>query len=116
MENYKFNEKQIRKKYFDDRWVRFAFGLQGHIKSEDLNLGIVEFDKNIRSLTHSHEVDEALYVLGGKGQIDVDGKITDVKKGDFLFVPKLAEHTIITTGHFKLRILFVFAGKIHIDY
>ncbi|MDD3520536.1 MAG: cupin domain-containing protein [Actinomycetota bacterium] len=116
MENYKFNEKQIQKKYFDDRWVRFAFGLQGHIKSENLSLGVVEFDKNIRSLTHAHEVDEALYVLSGKGQIDINGKINDAEKGDFLFIPKMAEHTIITSDISKLRILFIFAGKIHIDY
>ena len=116
MENYRFNEKQIKKKYFDDRWVRFAFGLQGYIKSEDLNLGVVEFDKNIRSLTHSHEVNEALYVLSGKGQIDINGRISDVAKGDFLFIPKMAKHTIITTDRYKLKILFIFAGKIHIDY
>ncbi len=116
MEDIKFNEKQIKKSFFDDRWVRFAFGLQGHLKSNELSLGIVEFDRNITSLTHAHEVSEALYVLNGSGQIKVGDKITDVKKGDFLFVPKMTDHTIMTSDKCKLRILFVFADKIHIDY
>ena len=35
-----FNEKDIEKKVFDDRWVRFAFGSQGKVNTENLNLGI----------------------------------------------------------------------------
>jgi quercetin dioxygenase-like cupin family protein len=116
MESNCFNEKQIKKKYFDDRWVKFAFGVQGHLKTENLNLGIVEFDKNKKSLTHSHDVDEALYVLRGSGEMDIDGKVTEVKKGDFLFIPKTSQHTIITHDRNKLKILFIFSDKIQIDY
>jgi len=111
-----FNEKDIKKTIFEDRWVRFAFGAQGHIKNKDLNLGIVEFDKNIQSLAHEHNVDEALYVLKGSGSVQVGEDILKVKKGDFLFVPQKTNHKIITDSGEKLQIFFIFGREILIDY
>ena len=55
-----FNEKDIEKKVFNDRWVRFAFGPQGKVKTGDLNLGVTRFKEGKTSLTHRHDVDEAL--------------------------------------------------------
>jgi quercetin dioxygenase-like cupin family protein len=112
----KFNEDAIKKNLFEDRWVKFAFGSQGIVNTKNLNLGIVEFDKDKTSLTHSHEVEEALYVLAGKGVIEVGGTNYNIKKGDFLYVPVNTEHTIITGNNSRLRIFFVFGGKINIDY
>jgi len=112
----KFNEKEIKKKIFEDRWVRFAFGSQGFVNSKNLNLGIVEFDKDKTSLAHSHDVEESLYVLAGKGIVEAGGTIYHVKKGDFLYVPKGTEHRIITGNNSRIRIFFVFGGEIHIDY
>ncbi|MCL6086789.1 MAG: cupin domain-containing protein [Actinobacteria bacterium] len=113
---YKFNEEEINKKIFEDRWVRFAFGSQGYVKTNDLSLGIVEFDKNKTSLSHSHDVSEALYVLSGIGAVNVAGELNQVKKGDFLYIPPNMEHSIITEDTDKLKIFFVFGGKIYIDY
>ena len=112
----KFNEKEIKKKIYEDRWVRFAFGSQGQIKTDDLSLGIVEFDKNKISLAHSHDVSESLYVLSGSGTVNAAGELNQIKKGDFLYIPRNTEHSIITGDTGKLKIFFVFGGKIHIDY
>lgn len=112
----KFNESDIKKKLFEDRWVRFAFGPQGIVNTKDLNLGIVEFDKDKTSLSHSHEVEESLYVLAGKGVVEVGGTNYNVKKGDFLYVPENTEHSIMTGNNSRLRIFFVFGGKINIKY
>ena len=112
----KFNEDDIKKKIFEDRWVRFAFGPQGIVNTEDLNLGIVEFDKDKTSLSHSHEVEESLYILAGKGAMEVGGTNFNIKKGDFLYVPANTEHSIITGNNSRIRIFFVFGGKINIEY
>ena len=112
----KFSEDDIKKKIFEDRWVRFAFGPQGVIGTENLNLGIVEFDKDRTSLSHSHEVEESLYVLAGKGAVEVGGTNHNVKKGDFLYVPANTEHSILTGNNSRIRIFFVFGGKISIEY
>ncbi len=112
----KFNEDEINKKVFDDRWVKFAFGPQGVTDTESLNLGIVEFDKDRTSLSHSHEVEESLYILAGKGIIEAGGTNYNVKKGDFLYVPANTEHCILTGNNSRIRIFFVFGGKINIEY
>jgi quercetin dioxygenase-like cupin family protein len=112
----KFNEEVIKKKFFEDRWVKFAFGPQGIVNTKNLNLGIVEFDKDKTSLSHSHEVEESLYVLAGKGAIEVGGTNYNVKKGDFLYVPANTVHSIMTGNNSRIRIFFVFGGKINIEY
>jgi len=111
-----FNEKDIEKKVYDDRWVRFAFGPQGKIGAENLNLGITRFKQGKTSLTHQHVVDEALYVLSGKGTLIVGKESRKVAPGDFIYVPKKTDHTIISDCGCDLDIFFVFSGKIVVNY
>jgi mannose-6-phosphate isomerase-like protein (cupin superfamily) len=115
IKNTIFNIKDIDSNIFDDRWVKFAFGPQGYIDSKSLNLGIVNFSKDRISLNHSHDVEEALYVLSGKGQIKIAGRIKDIKKGDFIFIPKATDHQIIS-NEVTVRILFIFGGEIIITH
>lgn len=113
--NTLFNLSDINKTNFDDRWVKFAFGSQGFINSADLNLGIVNFAKNRVSLNHSHNVDEALFVLSGRGKIRINDKTYPALKNDFVHIPAHHEHQIIT-GDSNIKILFVLGGKININY
>ena len=114
--NQVFNEEDIKKKVFDDRWVKFAFGPGGMIKTENLNMGITEFSEDKTSLTHRHDVDEALYILSGNGSVRVGDKVHCIRTGDFINVPRGSDHTIITGAESKLKIFFVFAGITRIDY
>ena len=111
-----FNEKDIEKKIFDDRWVRFAFGSQGKSKTKTLSLGITKFKKNKTSLTHKHDIDEALYILSGKGTVKVGDRFLKVKTGDFIYIPLETDHTIMTDCGSDLKIFFVFSGEITIDH
>ena len=115
-QSIRFNEEDIIKKTFDDRWVRFAFGPQGKINTKNLNLGITEFAEGKVSQTHKHDVDEALFILSGIGEIKVKDDIYKVKENDFLNVPKGTEHTIITGDNSRLKIFFVFSDEIVIDH
>lgn len=111
-----FNEKDIEKKVFDDRWVRFAFGPQGKVPTENLNLGITRFKEGKTSLTHQHDVDEALYILSGKGTLKIGEDLRKVAPGDFIYVPRSTDHTMITDCGSDLQIFFVFSEKIVIDH
>ena len=111
-----FNEEDIKKKVFDDRWVKFAFGSDGTIKTKNLNMGITEFSKGKTSLTHSHDVDEALYIISGKGSVKIDEETHSIRAGDFIHVPRGINHTMITDQKSKLKIFFVFSGATKIDY
>ena len=110
-----FKLSQVRKTHFDDRWVKFAFGPQGFKNTANLNLGVVEFGKNITSLNHCHEVEEALFVLSGTGKIKIGNDIYDVEKNDFAYIPAKTDHQIITSDK-SIKILFIFGGEIVIDH
>lgn len=111
-----FNEKDIEKKIFDDRWVRFAFGPQGKIKTKNLNLGVTRFKEGRTSLIHKHDVDEALYILSGRGTVKAGQKYHRVATGDFIYVPRNTDHSVITDCKSDLKIFFVFSEKIIIDH
>jgi quercetin dioxygenase-like cupin family protein len=111
-----FNEEDIKKKVFDDRWVKFAFGPYGTIKTENLNMGITEFSNGKTSLTHSHDVDEGLYIISGKGSLKIGEEIHNIRTGDFIHVPGGSKHTMITDQNSKLKIFFVFSGTTKIEY
>jgi quercetin dioxygenase-like cupin family protein len=110
-----FNLADIKKKNFEDRWVKFAFGPQGFKNTKSLNLGIVNFAANKTSLNHKHDVEEALYVLSGNGKISIAGKVYDLKEDDFVFIPIDTDHQIIT-GSGAVKILFIFGGEIVINH
>ena len=111
-----FNEEDIKKKVFDDRWVKFAFGPDGMAKTENLNIGITEFSNGKTSLTHKHDVDEGLYIISGKGSVKINEETHNIKTGDFIHVPRGSNHTMITDKKSKLKIFFVFSGATKIDY
>lgn len=110
-----FNQNIIKKKNFDDRWVKFAFGPQGFLNTENLNLGIVNFKKNSTALNHSHGVEEALYMLSGNAKVKIAGKILNINKNDFVYIPAHTDHQIIT-GEKSIKILFIFGGNITITH
>lgn len=109
-----FNLKDITKKTFDDRWVKFAFGPQGKIETKNLNLGVVNFDPGKEALNHRHDVDEALFVLSGNGKIKIGSKVYDIKRNDFIHIPSKTDHSVMTEKN-KVKILFIFSGNIIID-
>jgi mannose-6-phosphate isomerase-like protein (cupin superfamily) len=109
-----FNLEEIPKKIFEDRWVKFAFGPQGLINSKNLNLGVVNFNPERPSLNHSHDVEEALFVLSGKGKMQISDDIVEIKENDFVYIPENTDHSIITEKD-SLQILFIFGGEIVIN-
>ena len=112
---YIFNQKIIKKKNFDDRWVKFAFGSQGFLNTENLNLGIVNFKKNSTALNHCHDVEEALYVLSGNAEVKIADKILSINKNDFIYIPARTDHQVITKEK-SIKILFIFGGHITITH
>ena len=109
-----FNLKDINKKTFNDRWVKFAFGPQGKIETKNLNLGVVNFDPGKGALNHRHNVDEALFVLSGNGKIKIGSKTYNIKRNDFIHIPSQTDHSVMTEKS-KVKILFIFGGNILID-
>ena len=47
---------------------------------------------------HSHEVEQAVYMIEGKAYVDVDGEREEMKAGDMVFFPPGKVHRITTAG------------------
>ena len=109
---YIFNEEGIDEKSFENRWVKFAFGPNRFVDTENLYIGIVEFYKGKGMKSHSHNVEEAMYVLSGKGKIKIGSLVYDIKEKDFVYIPKNKNHAIIPDRNNRLKILFAFGRGI----
>lgn len=70
--------------------------------------GIVSFEPGgVSKPCHAHLIsDEILYVLQGKGQVYVDGHVTEIKRGTVVLFPKGSKHMIRNTGSLVLELLF----------
>ncbi|MBA7552615.1 hypothetical protein ES705_45185 [subsurface metagenome] len=111
-----FNEEYIEKTIFNNRWVRFAFGNNGIIKTKNLNMCITEFSIGDSSPIQKHDVDEAIYVLSGNGSIKIDEETHRIRDGDFIYVPQGSNHSMETDQKNKLKILTVFSGTTKLEY
>ena len=64
-----------------------------------------------KHITH----DEQVYVIEGEGQMQLGEKIKEIKKGDFIFIPKNTFHSVKTTSNNELKVISIqapyFDGK-----
>jgi len=56
-------------------------------------------------LPMAHKGDEGALVLQGQGQFEVDGKIYDLKEGDFIYIHENQPHKYSNTGNVPLIIV-----------
>ena len=68
------------------------------------------------ALSHVHSgAEEALYVLEGRGEIQVEGMLHHVGPGQAVFIPDGAEHTYVNTGAPPLTLVGAMAPPIALD-
>ncbi|CAD0082625.1 unnamed protein product [Aureobasidium vineae] len=77
--------------------------------SQDMSAGIASCPANTGYLAHHrHTQSEIYYVISGKGEVTVDGKVHAVAGGSTVFIPGDAEHGIRNTGEQGLKWFYVF--------
>jgi quercetin dioxygenase-like cupin family protein len=79
--------------------------------TEGVALGIAEFPTGCSNTDHWHAQPEIYYILEGEGQLEVDGVAYPVRKGDAIYVPGDALHTIKNHATDLLKILYVFPAS-----
>ncbi len=68
------------------------------------------------ALSHVHSgAEEVLYVLEGRGEIQVEGMTHHVGPGQAVFIPDGAEHTYVNTGAPQLTLVGAMAPPIALD-
>lgn len=74
---------------------------------QDYTMKVFEIKRGGHTDKHSHEYQHIMYVLGGKGNVEIDGVDHPVEQGSFVFfTPKIA-HQISNAGDDVFRYIFI---------
>jgi quercetin dioxygenase-like cupin family protein len=79
--------------------------------TQGLAVGIAEFPAGGSNTDHWHAQPELYYILEGEGRLEVDGVAYQVRKGDAIYVPGDALHTLKNEAKDLLKILYVFPAS-----
>lgn len=78
-------------------------------QTSDMSAGIAVCPAKTGYLAlHCHAQSEIYYILEGKGNLTIEGRVHRVSQGSVVYIPGDAEHGIVNTGEDALRWLYVF--------
>lgn len=78
------------------------------LRRDSLSVGIYHLAPGEPDRQRPHTEDEIYYVLGGEGQVEIDGRRTAVRPGSIVFVEQAIEHRFVDYPE-GLTLLVVFA-------
>ena len=74
-------------------------------KHMEVVLGMVSGEGSVDA--HSHDVEQAQYMIEGSAYVEIDGKTEEVKAGEIVFFPPGKGHRIIPVhGHYKCLVIY----------
>jgi len=60
--------------------------------------------------THLHNCDEQMTLLGGTGEVEIDGQVAPLEPHDAAYVAAGVEHALRNTGDVPMTILWVYSS------
>ena len=85
-------------RYRRDRIESFLLVSEKTTGSGNLSITLVEMEPGGFQHLHSHEQEQAYYVIEGEGILSVDDEERSVAEGDCIFIPSFARHGLKNTG------------------
>ncbi len=76
--------------------------------SAGLVTGITEIPPGAQLALHHHDSGETYYIISGRGQIEIDGRTTEVGPGCAVYIPPEARHAFRCAGADTLVFIFSF--------
>ncbi len=70
--------------------------------------GRIEYGGQADPHVHEH-CEQALFVLGGSADVEIDGVSAVVVPNDFIYIPEGAVHRVTPRGEESLRLLIIYA-------
>jgi len=74
---------------------------------KDYVMRLFEIGEGGYSPKHVHPWPHIIYVVGGKGVIEMEGKNHDIKMGSYAYIPNDAEHQFRNTSSEKLSFICI---------
>jgi quercetin dioxygenase-like cupin family protein len=89
--------------------VRWKFLIDSDFtESSGLSLGFAEIAPGGDLILHYHSPAEIYVVTDGKGILNKSGKLEEIKKGDVIYISKIAKHALKNNGEETLKFYWIF--------
>ena len=73
--------------------------------------GITSFPSGTGAPMHCHNCSEQVTLLGGKGEVEIEGEVTQLSPHDTTYIPAGKPHRFLNTGQDPLLILWVYGAR-----
>jgi quercetin dioxygenase-like cupin family protein len=68
----------------------------------NFSMRVISFKTDGATPSHSHPWEHEVFILKGKGTVEVDGKSVPLKPGDVVFIPGNSEHCFHSDGDMEM--------------
>jgi quercetin dioxygenase-like cupin family protein len=100
------HETHTAAEHHPDRWSKDLIGTEEVPASNGFNLGIAEYHATDFSQVQVHADQEALYVLSGQGEIQLDGQVYPLSPGTAIYVGPGVAHSTRRTTPAPVRLVY----------
>ena len=77
-------------------------------QGKPMSMTLFAFDKGEEISSHSAGGDALVYILDGEAEVQIDGKLFNVKKGETIVMPANIPHGLTAVERFKMMLVVVF--------
>lgn len=95
---------------FDDRWSKDLVGGPQIPTAAGFSLGVASYHAVAFGEPQVHEDQEALYVVSGEGEVQLNEQVFPVSAGTAVFVPPLTRHATRRTGPDPVKVVYTHAA------
>ena len=68
----------------------------------NFSMRVISFEKEGATPNHSHPWEHEVFILKGKGRVEVNGKMVPLKPGDVVFIPADSVHCFQSDGPMEM--------------
>jgi quercetin dioxygenase-like cupin family protein len=100
------HESAVAPQTHPDRWSKNLVGTPDIPTTSGFNLGVAEYHATDFSQVQVHDDQEALYVVSGVGEIQLDGEVHPVQPGTAVYVGPGVAHSTRRTGPSPVKVVY----------
>ena len=95
------HEEEVSRNVYPDRWSKDL--VEG---SSGFSVGVAEYDATEFGPVQVHEDQEAVYVVGGVGEIKIGDEVHSIRPGSAAYIPPGTEHATRRTGDAPVKVVY----------
>ena len=99
-------EAEAERKEFADRWSKGLIGAHPAATTSGFNLGVACYHAPEFGAAQTHDDQEAVYVVSGRGEMRLAGQVFAIGPGSAAYVPPGTPHATRRTGEEPVKVVY----------